>query len=212
MNPTEEAEVIEAGNKLIQKFLYELDGMEVSYSRNSVCGLEKGNIVAEMFFCEMDYHSSWDWQIPAWSKVARKIQAMVSVQPREERDRYLISEKMKEPIRIQRKRTKGFKMPTNTVYVGRPSKWGNKFEVREMKDHTFGLFRTGKAHGLYGLKITYYPVKEDAIKQAIHLFEQNLSSSDIQTIREELKGKNLACFCKEGEPCHADILLKIANS
>jgi len=28
---------------------------------------------------------------------------------------------------------------------------------------------------------------------------------------EELRGKNLACFCKIGEPCHADVLLKIAN-
>ena len=31
------------------------------------------------------------------------------------------------PIRIQRKRTKGWRMPPNTVYVGRPSKWGNPF-------------------------------------------------------------------------------------
>lgn len=30
-------------------------------------------------------------------------------------------------------------------------------------------------------------------------------------IKKELKGKNLACWCKEGEPCHCDILLKIAN-
>ena len=31
------------------------------------------------------------------------------------------------PVRIQRKRTKGWKMPANTVYVGRGSKWGNPF-------------------------------------------------------------------------------------
>lgn len=33
------------------------------------------------------------------------------------------------PQRIQRKRTKGWKMPENTVYVGRPSKWGNPFTI-----------------------------------------------------------------------------------
>ena len=33
------------------------------------------------------------------------------------------------PKRIQRKRTAGWKMPENTIYVGRPSKWGNPFEV-----------------------------------------------------------------------------------
>lgn len=31
------------------------------------------------------------------------------------------------PKRIQRKRTKGWKMPENTIYVGRGSKWGNPF-------------------------------------------------------------------------------------
>ena len=35
---------------------------------------------------------------------------------------------MSEPVRIQ-KRSKGWKMPENTVYVGRPTKWGNPFVV-----------------------------------------------------------------------------------
>ena len=34
------------------------------------------------------------------------------------------------PIRIQRRRTRGWKMPPNTVYVGRPTRWGNPFHVR----------------------------------------------------------------------------------
>jgi hypothetical protein len=29
--------------------------------------------------------------------------------------------------------------------------------------------------------------------------------------RRVLRGKNLACWCKPGEPCHADVLLEIAN-
>lgn len=27
-----------------------------------------------------------------------------------------------------------------------------------------------------------------------------------------LRGKNLACWCPEGQPCHADVLLEVANS
>jgi hypothetical protein len=27
----------------------------------------------------------------------------------------------------------------------------------------------------------------------------------------QLRGKNLACWCKPGQPCHADILLELAN-
>jgi hypothetical protein len=30
-------------------------------------------------------------------------------------------------------------------------------------------------------------------------------------IKQELRGKNLACWCPEGSPCHADVLLEIAN-
>jgi hypothetical protein len=29
---------------------------------------------------------------------------------------------------------------------------------------------------------------------------------------EELRGKNLACRCKLGAPCHADVLLQMANA
>jgi hypothetical protein len=34
--------------------------------------------------------------------------------------------------RIQRKRTKGWRMPENAVYVGRPTKWGNPYQVGKM--------------------------------------------------------------------------------
>jgi hypothetical protein len=30
-------------------------------------------------------------------------------------------------------------------------------------------------------------------------------------LQADLRGKNLACWCKIGEPCHGDFLLKLAN-
>lgn len=96
----------------------------------------------------------------------------------------------REPKRIQRKRTKGWKMPPNTVYVGRPTKWGNPFKQegvwsrQEVVDQYRALLLelwAGKTHG------------PDAI-------------------RYQLGGKNLACFCPLDKPCHADVLLEIANS
>ena len=91
---------------------------------------------------------------------------------------------MSKPIRVQRKRTKGWKMPENTVYVGRPSIWGNPFIVgRLTPTKVVKLFRT-KYADLRKLK---------------------------PRIKNLLKGKNLACWCKISEACHADILLKIAN-
>lgn len=94
--------------------------------------------------------------------------------------------------RIQRKRTKGWKMPENTVYVGRPTMWGNPFPCGGnnalAKDSYYQWVVLGQKKHV-GVNP---PIKEEIIKN--------------------LKGKNLACWCKEGEPCHADVLLEIANS
>lgn len=98
------------------------------------------------------------------------------------------------PKRIQRKRTKGWKMPPNTVYVGRGSKWGNPYVIGEKFHNTI----------------------IDA-QWAVRLYESAIKSRSmalpfvIENAVKELRGKNLACWCKEGEPCHADVLIEIAN-
>lgn len=97
--------------------------------------------------------------------------------------------KEKEPVRIQRKRTKGWRMPENTVYVGRPSKWGNPF--------------TYNGHKLKGFAVEWYAKILVEAYSKIPFITQNL--------QKELKGKNLACWCPLDKPCHADVLLKIAN-
>jgi hypothetical protein len=83
------------------------------------------------------------------------------------------------PIRIQRQRTKGWRMPENTIYVGRGSKWGNP--------HTFA--NSGEVH----------PATRFACETAPLL--------DVTP----LHGRNLACWCALGDPCHADVLLDLAN-
>lgn len=88
------------------------------------------------------------------------------------------------PQRIQQKRTKGWKMPENTVYVGRPTKWGNPFKAEE--------FGRAAAVERYRAYIAESPLREEA--------------------KRELAGKNLSCWCSLDGPCHADILLAIANA
>jgi hypothetical protein len=87
------------------------------------------------------------------------------------------------PQRIQRKRTKGWRMPANAVYVGRPTKWGNPFEVWRDGD----LF------------------------QCVTKFRDAVTPLHSAIIRRELRGKDLACWCALDQPCHAAVLLKIAN-
>ena len=89
------------------------------------------------------------------------------------------------PVRIQRKRTKGWRMPPNTVCVTRPGKWGNPH----------------KAGGEFSVEWAVIAFRAYANEQ----LRKNPNWLD------PLRGKNLACFCKIGDPCHADVLLELAN-
>ena len=99
------------------------------------------------------------------------------------------------PIRIQRKRIKGWRMPEHTICVSRPSTFGNPFIV-------------GKPVVYEGF---LYKVKD--AKHSVGLYEKYVVKAHQQEllIKMNLEGWNLACWCSLDQPCHADILLKIAN-
>lgn len=101
------------------------------------------------------------------------------------------------PRRIQRQRTKGWKMPPNTIYVGRPTKYGNPYRVGD------GLCETPTD------AIAYYRLW--LIEGTDYVNLNPSAPPDEEEIRRELHGKNLACWCSIDEPCHADVLLEIAN-
>ena len=113
------------------------------------------------------------------------------------------------PQRIQRRRTKGWRMPENTVYVGRGSKWGNPCRIIPQRPSgPFDLERDGV--GFVG----QHTGIETARKSAAARYRDYVGSGIAPTadeIRAELAGKNLACWCPEGQPCHADVLLELAN-
>jgi Domain of unknown function (DUF4326) len=97
---------------------------------------------------------------------------------------------MSKPRRIERKSTKGWRMPPNTVYVGRGSKWGNPFPLPHQMHYGKAWAR---AAYLQWLRTSFYGMR---------LMRDHLT---------ELRGKNLACWCKAGEACHADVLLELSN-
>lgn len=105
------------------------------------------------------------------------------------------------PIRVQRKRSKGWKMPPNTVYVGRGSKWGNP--------HRVGISLAPNKDGTYR-RMTH----ADAVARYRdeYLPYWMWKASENRIYPPELKGKNLACWCALDQPCHADVLLKLANA
>lgn len=115
------------------------------------------------------------------------------------------------PVRIQRLRVKGWQMPLLARYVGRPSLWGNPFivgattpgdwpepfahiQVRD-RGHAVQLLRdylAWRAEQPYGWHIRpYYPTQPQ--------------------LRAVLHGRDLVCWCPLDQPCHADLLLELAN-
>lgn len=81
-------------------------------------------------------------------------------------------------------------MPANTVKVDRSTRWGNPYQAGQDGD--------GSRQHLVRLFREYLDRPEQA--------------QLVRDIRAELSGKNLACWCPlDGKPCHADVLLKIAN-
>lgn len=97
------------------------------------------------------------------------------------------------PIRIQRKRTKGWRMPPNTIYVGRPTMWGNNWKV--------GTWSNYLGHHVMTLAEAVEVYRKLAWPEPHH----------VEWVKENLRGKNLACWCPLDQPCHANILLELAN-
>lgn len=90
--------------------------------------------------------------------------------------------KPRRPRRLQRSRSRP--LPPGAVCVAPPSRRGNPYRV---EDH-------GPA-------------------EAVALFRQHVlgDAALLAAVRRELRGRDLACWCKPGEPCHADVLLELAN-
>jgi Domain of unknown function (DUF4326) len=90
--------------------------------------------------------------------------------------------------RIQLSRAKGWRMPADTVKVDRSTRYGNPFRIGD-----FGI-----------------PDADAAVERFREWMDGRVSGPQVPHLHE-LRGKNLACWCKPGQPCHADVLLELAN-
>jgi hypothetical protein len=115
------------------------------------------------------------------------------------------------PKRIQRKRTKGWKNPPNTVYVGRPTKFGNPFVAGKIVSFVPLIVALIARAGTDFYHELETGIKVRDVNHSLLLYKKYITIFNKGYIRGQLRGKNLSCWCKIGDPCHADILLKIAN-
>jgi hypothetical protein len=121
-------------------------------------------------------------------------------------------------IRVQRKRTKGYKLPENTKCVNRGTKWGNPIKIigdqlyidagyrRTILDKWVWLW-VGDIDDVIWL----YKKLWDGTKfknKDLQYWSDKFKKLDLK----EIEGKNLACFCSLSSPCHAEVLIEKANS
>lgn len=133
---------------------------------------------------------------------------------------------VRSPKRIQRKRTRGWRMPGGCIFVGRGTIWGNPFKVGEPS----GVFEA--PYGMHGKAEIMIPAL--TLAQCVEFYESMVrgclspemvphghrwydnfkrktrGAHPSEWARACLRGKDLACWCGEG-PCHANVLLEIAN-
>ena len=120
------------------------------------------------------------------------------------------------PLRIQRKRTKGFKLPPNTLCATRPGEFSNPFRVG-------GYFKIGGRFGTISMLYTEACSKEyadetythiETSEQAVAMFREYRRKHPFtpEQIAKLRAADYVACFCPLDQPCHADVLLEIANS
>jgi hypothetical protein len=118
-----------------------------------------------------------------------------------------------EPHRVQLRRTKGWRMPPNTVKVARPGLWGNPYPVAEFgRELALELFAS-TVRGVWRPQ-TLKGKPDDVVARAYELhtgFLRRHAGDPEGNARRMLAGSNLACFCAPDEACHVDILLPLAN-
>lgn len=112
------------------------------------------------------------------------------------------------PKRVQLRRTKGWRKPEGAVVVARPGRFGNPFTIAAAIEAGFAMNDT------------------DGRRVAVSAFRDWLNGdtwaagsgsewdqrlTDYLAALPELRGKDLACWCPLAQPCHADVLLELAN-
>lgn len=104
------------------------------------------------------------------------------------------------PERIQLRRTKGWRKPEGAIVVARPSIWGNPRKVGHMVARTSA-----------GVTERYAMTAADVVDFYRCDLRNGLLGVTVDDVRRELAGRDLACWCPLDQPCHADVLLDLAN-
>ena len=118
---------------------------------------------------------------------------------------------MSGPKRIQMSRQKPWRAENpGAIRVDRFSPYGNPFRVVQKEcENAIGGTKCWAVMRNYA-DYTHWPTKAQALAEAVDMFRTRFDALDISV--RSLAGRDLACWCPLDQPCHADVLLELANS
>ncbi|MFJ6215066.1 DUF4326 domain-containing protein [Streptomyces sp. NPDC092296] len=118
------------------------------------------------------------------------------------------------PQRVQRRRTVGWRAPEGARYVGRGTRFGNPWVVTQTRD-AWAVNWTGPRGERQQARPAFYGFtdRRTAHEKAVAYYRQWLHARPdmVARVRAELAGRDLMCWCPDGLPCHADVLLAVAR-
>ncbi len=111
---------------------------------------------------------------------------------------------MSAPKRIRLSRAKGWRKPEGAIVVARPSRWGNPYTLGayadDYPDHSEASWRRIAVSDFRAV-----------LSGRFEWDDPETTYPSVDEIRAELAGHDLACWCPLDQPCHADVLLELAN-
>jgi len=135
------------------------------------------------------------------------------------------------PDRIRLSRAAGWRKPEGAVVVARPTRWGNPWKPGSpgrfwlpdypVADQIIGcMLDTEDAVALYRWLLTQGPEPQNSHLPAQLSADGRRHTRDmlrahatrIRADLHQLRGHDLACWCPLDKPCHADVLLELANA
>lgn len=106
-------------------------------------------------------------------------------------------------------------MSVDTVSVARPTLWGNPFYVSRWRDAKtcIALFEDAMQGVWNPATSAHLPEAWCGYGEHQQWLERMRKAGGHPTeMVQVLRGKNLACWCQLEQPCHADVLLRLANA
>lgn len=116
------------------------------------------------------------------------------------------------PRRIQLRRTKGWRMPAGAVKVDRSTPWGNPFRWTEFYFPGRNTPEDARAEAVRRFRAAVMGFTSNRAFCPPHARPDSHIGRIIRNAPTHLRGRDLACWCPPDAPCHADVLLELANA